>query len=387
MERLYDNDAYLQEFQAEVISCTKNDKGYVVELDRTAFYPEGGGQPSDTGKIGNSNVIYVYEDVDKVLHLTDNEVSLGAAECFLDWNRRYDHMQQHTGQHLLSAVIYDKLKGETSGFHLGEDYVSIDINVPEIKQDEADEIEKQVNNLIEKNLTTRTHVTNSKGAADFPLRKLPPDAEKIRIVEIDKMDYSPCCGTHVSSLSQIGIVKIMKLEKYKGMTKIYFKCGRRALEDYKNKCIIINNLTKFCSVPEGEILPKVLKDSEEIKSLSKKLIEVKEKLAYLEVKEIIASESSGIILKDLSDKEFDELQIMAKAFSESTDDVFLLYSEKAQRLIAGHSGKASFDTGKFFKENLKNFSGKGGGSLKQAQAGFSSSKDMLAFIDTFKKNF
>ncbi|WDC84731.1 alanyl-tRNA editing protein [Caloramator sp. mosi_1] len=177
----------------------------------------------------------MFEENDTVYHVVDKKIEKNNVKCTIDFERRFDHMQNHTGQHLLSSVFITLYDAPTNSFHLGDDYVSIDIGLENITDEIVKNVEDRVNELIFKNIPVKSYIVNNEEAKKLPLRKLPPTDVNIRIVEIEGIDYSPCCGTHVRNLGEIGMVKILKTEKYKNMTRVYFKCGKRLLRDFQEK--------------------------------------------------------------------------------------------------------------------------------------------------------
>lgn len=381
MRKLFYEDTRLVEWEGQIVDVLEKDNKFYVTLDCTAFYPEGGGQPSDRGLIDNIEVIDVIEENNVIYHILPSKPINKTVKCKLDFDRRLDLMQQHTGQHLFSAIFYNKYKGETSSFHLGDDYISVDISIADISPEMARDVENIANDYIFKNLNIITHIANKDDLPRFPLRKLPPTDEDIRIVEIDKLDFSPCCGTHVSRTGEIGLIKIIKTEKYKGATRIYLKCGKRALYDYQNKTDLVFNLCKYLSVPENEIFQRVDNAANEIKALTKQLLEVKEKMFKYEASELISINPSKPIIKLYDSMTINDQQLLSKAILDISNSAVLLATSIDKKILMSHNGSHDIDFGKLLKENLKNFNGKGGGNPKQAQAAFEKVEDMKSFIE------
>lgn len=379
MEKLFYQDPYLFEFEANIIDIQEKDNKYYIVLDKTAFYPEGGGQPSDKGTIDGIEVIDVVEDDDTVLHILNKKPKDTVVKCIVDKERRLDLMQQHTGQHLLSSVFYNLYDGETSSFHLGDDYVSIDISLSDISQDMLKKVEDITNSYIYRNLDIKSYIVSSDELIRLPLRKLPPVSDNIRIVEIDGMDFSPCCGTHVSTTGEIGIIKLLKTEKYKGVTRVYFKCGKRALSDYQLKLDIVSELSKSLSCPETDLIQRVKSLNSELKNSSKIIKDIKERLISYESKDIVSSASSNVICESFKDKTMDELLILVRQANELGNYIYILSSESDKKLVFAHGEGFDINCGKVFKDHLKEFSGRGGGSDRQAQAGFENLEDMIRF--------
>lgn len=209
-EKLYLKDPYIKEFDANVISCIPYRDKYAVVLDKTAFYPEGGGQPSDTGYIDEYNVIHVLEENEQILHIVNDEISTKKVNCRIDWNRRYDFMQQHTGQHILSHCFLKLFNGNTDSFHLSDNSVSIEIDIINFTDEDLAVLEDMANDIIYSNLPVTSKIVNEKELNQFTLRKLPSVKDNIRIVSIGNIDHNPCGGTHVMRTGEVGIIKVIK---------------------------------------------------------------------------------------------------------------------------------------------------------------------------------
>jgi alanyl-tRNA synthetase len=385
-EKLYYNDPYLKEWQAEIIDIIEDKGKFLVILDRTAFYPEGGGQPSDRGFINNIEVSEVFEKDNNIYHVTADKPEVQKVSCRLDFERRYYLMQQHTGQHLLSSVFYESYGGETSSFHLGEDYVSIDISLADMEESIVKAVEAKTNELIYQNLEVKRYMVTKEELGSLPLRKFPKVEEDIRIIEINKIDYSPCCGTHVSRTGELGLVKIVKTEKYKGVTRVYFKCGKSAFEDYQNKQDTTVKLCKLLAVDYETLIPKVQSNVEELKGSLKEIKELKEKLNAYEVKEILKTASPDKIVMKFEDKSFEDVQSLGRILLQSGDYLVILSSIPDKKLWLAHNGNFSIHCGKTFKENLQAYGGRGGGGDKQAQASFETEENLINFENFLKES-
>lgn len=384
--RLYYENPYIYEWDAKIINQIEKNGLYLIELSETAFYPEGGGQPRDFGWIDGIEVIDLVEEDGKIYHVVKEKINKGTVKCIIDFERRFDHMQNHTGQHLLSAVFLEMYNAPTNGFHLGDDYLTIDIGLENINEEIVLNVENKVNELIFKNIPVKSYIVNLEEAKKLPLRKLPPTDVDIRIVEIEGIDYSPCCGTHVRSLGEIGMLKILKTEKYKNMTRIYFKCGKRLLKDFQEKNTIINSLIKNLSVPQSEILIKFDSLQSEIKNLTKQLNSLKELNAEFIAKDLLVESKENKIIKIFEDKSFEELQTIASKLTSLTSDLLILASLKDKKVILAHNGSLDINCGKIFKEELQKFNGRGGGSPKFAQGSFETAQALNDFIDFLIKH-
>lgn len=230
-ERIYDNDAYCKAFTATVVSCEPGKKKtYEVILDRTAFYPEGGGQPGDTGILGGANVTDTREKNGEVVHITDAPLTVGESVTgTLNWERRFDHMQNHSGEHVATGVIHRKYGFNNVGFHMGRDTVTIDFD-GEFPFEELAEFEREANAVIWANLPVNTTVYDHEAAKSVEYRSKKELPGSVRVVTFPGVDVCACCGTHVASTGEIGLIKLLSIQKFKGGVRIEMLSGRRALE-------------------------------------------------------------------------------------------------------------------------------------------------------------
>jgi alanyl-tRNA synthetase len=377
--RLYCDSPYVTEWQAEVTGAVEHGGKYHVSLSETAFYPGGGGQPSDRGTIGGIAVEDVFERDGNIIHVLGSSPGEGAVECRLDFGRRFDLMQQHTGQHLLSAVLFRLYNCKTSSLHMGIDELSIDVELPEMPAEMLTAVEDAVNEYIYKDLPVVTQCVTAQEASEIELRKTPPKEGEVRIIEITSIDRSPCCGTHVRRTGEIGIVKIVKTEKRGKETRVYFKCGKRALKDYQLKQDIVSGLVRLYRMSEGEVLGKTEALAAQLRDTQKKLTELNDKILKVEAREIADTAASRVIVRDYDDKNFGDISTLAKDIIETGDFMVILASIPDKRLLFAHSGKFDVNCGKALKENLPAFNGKGGGKENWANGGFGTVEDMSRF--------
>lgn len=383
--KLYYENTYLKEWESEVKDVIQEKDRFLIVLDRTAFFPEGGGQPSDKGYIDDIEVIDVFEKDNVVYHVTENRPENKIVKCKLDFDRRFYYMQQHAGEHLLSAVLYKLYNTTNDGFHMGDDYVTIDNSITNMTEDMVKEVEITANEYIYKNLPILAYFVEKKDLEKLKLRKECKVEEDIRIVEIEGIDLIACCGTHVRSTGEIGLIKIIKTEKYKGMTRIYFKCGKKALEDYESKHDIVTNLSRHYALVEDKIVERANSDSNEIKKLLKDIKDLKEIVSSYVAQDIISNSNSNTIVMDFFDKNFEEIQMINNEIFKIGKFVTIMVSEKENRVLFSNNLISSLHCGSIFKENLSKFNGKGGGSDKQAQAAFKNKEDMLKFKNYLKE--
>nr|WP_273335714.1 alanine--tRNA ligase-related protein [Clostridium luticellarii] len=381
-EKLFYENAYLKECRSKIVDILEENGRIKVVLDKTIFYPEGGGQPSDTGTIDDLKVSYVYEDNGIIYHCMEDRPKNKNVICKVDFKKRFDYMQQHSGEHLLSGAIFTLFNGNNRGFHLGKDYVTIDIDIEHMDQRMVKRIENLVNEYICRNSTIETHMVSKSESKKFPLRKPVKNGLKnIRIVQVPNMDCCACCGIHVSMTGEIGILKILKVERYKKMTRIYFKCGSRALEDFQEEHRIIMDLSRDFSVDTCHIEDSINSERNEIKDLLVENKHMRQVLAREEAKNIMENNSSNIILKGYDRKKFDQIKLIASIISkeESKKCILILYSTLDNRVLFANNLNVEINCGKLFKDNIKDFDGKGGGNVHQAQGAFSVKDDVIKF--------
>jgi len=384
-EKLFYKDPYLSQCESEVKDIINKDGKILIVLDRTPFYPEGGGQPSDLGEINGIKVLYVYEKDEVIYHQVEKAVEGNKVLCKIDFERRFDHMQQHSGEHLLSGVIFKLYNGNNKGFHLGEDYVTIDIDIDGMTDEMLKTAEDEVNSYIYKNREICTYVVSKEDSKKFPMRKQINVDEDVRIVEAKDMDCCPCCGTHVLRTGEIGIIKIIKSERYKGMTRIYLKCGNRALKDFQNKQSIIINLNKHLSSDENNLVQRVESQSLEIEKLKKELNGFKKMIAENEAEILMKMSNSRIILRKYEDKSLEDIELIAAALS-SRNYILILSSLNDKKILFMNNSDLDINCGKLFKDNIKEFNGKGGGNAKRAQGSFENSENLINFSEFLNKS-
>jgi len=379
-QKLYYIDSYTTDFQANIIEITPFEDKFALILDKTYFYPESGGQGADKGTINGEEVVYVTEKQDKTLHIVNSKLETGPACCSIDWDTRFDHMQQHSGQHILSACFYKLYNGETSSFHIGKDSSTIEIDVENFDNAMIEQIEKLANNIVFKNAPVTSDIVDKAGLAQLPLRKQPKVDSNIRIVNIQDCDCSPCGGTHVKNTGEIGIIKIKRLEKQKHSYKFEFVCGRRALIDYTYKNYTINKLGAQLSAPEHELENAFTRFTEDYKGLQKQISELRNEVVSYEVQHLMqhAVEINGVklITKTFENREFNDIKLIAQSIAATPSHIALLASKgQSCQLIFARSEDQTANMNELLRSVLPMLNGKGGGSPKAAQGGGSGDID------------
>ncbi|WP_375089100.1 alanine--tRNA ligase-related protein [Peribacillus sp. RS7] len=380
-KKLYYTSTKTSRWETQIRETFEENGFYYITLEETAFYPEGGGQPADTGKIEGITVLDVINSNDgRILHKTETRPGSEMVHCEIDWSRRFDHMQQHSGQHLLSAVCRELFDANTVSFHLGKEYLTIDITSgSKWTEVHTAAVEKQVNQYIIENREILIYYVTKEQLQTLPVVKMPKVSENIRIVEIEGIEYNPCGGTHVERTGEIGLIKIFKTEKQKEHTRLYFKCGFRALDDFSESLGILSALSTKFNTGRTEILNRVEKLENDYKQLLSENENLKlENAKYLAVT-LLAENVGGFISHIFEDSSMKELLYLSGTIVKMEEVIVLLASRKEQKVILSHSGSFPLHCGQYFKAELSSYNGKGGGNEQTAQAGFASQNDLMAF--------
>jgi alanyl-tRNA synthetase len=374
-ERLYYTDAYLIEFDAVVRDAVKRDDRWNVTLDRTAFYPTSGGQPFDVGTLGEAQVVDVFEQEDgSIGHLVDRELEKNSrVRGQVDWKRRFDHMQQHTGQHLLSAAFDREAAASTVSFHLGTSSSTIDL-AKELTAEEIAHVEETANKVLWEDREVCVKFVTAAEAAKLPLRKDPTREGELRIVDITDYDLSACGGTHVRRTGAIGIIQVAGFERFKGGMRVEFVCGHRALVTARGWRNCVAGGVRQLSVVPDELPSAIERLQTDGKKLQKSLESAYERLAEREADALASSgERIGetmVVTAAISGWDASGLKKLASAVTTKPGFVAILISSESPSLIAvSRSQDLSLDAGAILKPLIERYGGKGGGKGSLAQAG------------------
>lgn len=254
-QKLYESDAFLQNFTATVLHCEPHGDGFAVLLDRTAFYPEGGGQPCDTGRLGPVQVTDVRREGEVILHITDGPLTPGeSVEGQLDWARRLDHMEQHTGEHILSGTLHRLFGAENVGFHIGQPAVRMDIDRP-LTTEQLEQAEAEANAVVRANRPVRCWYPPAEELASLPYRSKKALDEPVRLVDAGGADLCACCGTHLATTGQVGLIKILSAQNYKGGVRLSVAFGQRAISAVAQAWRDLNDTGTLLSAPAGGLAP------------------------------------------------------------------------------------------------------------------------------------
>ncbi len=309
--RLYYDDPYLLEFEADVAGRTEHEGQPAVILDKTAFYPESGGQPWDKGTLNGVEVLRVVEVDGAILHVLNSKIEDGRVLGRIDAATRFDHMQQHTGQHVLSQAFWELMKGETRSFHMGPEVSTLEIGLPSISETDADRVEDRANAVVWEDREVKTYFVPEERIGEVPLRRPPKKTGLLRVVEVDGFDYSACGGTHVRRTGEIGLVKLGPIEKIRGNLRFDFLCGGRALRDYRVRDRAVRRVAAMFSSSAAEAAGQVEKMAAELKALKKRARRLEESLAAFEAGEIVKAAAGRVIAGVLEGKTPDEARFLA----------------------------------------------------------------------------
>jgi alanyl-tRNA synthetase len=374
-ERLYYADAYLIEFDAVVRDVLKEDDRWIVTLDRTAFYPTSGGQPFDIGTLDAAQVLDVFDREDGTVgHVVDRELEKNSrVRGHVDWVRRFDHMQQHTGQHLLSAAFEREVGAKTVSFHLGTSAATIDLD-KELSAEQISRVEDTVNNVLWEDREISVKFVTAHEAAKLPLRKDPARAGDLRIIEIKDYDLSACGGTHVRSTGGIGIVAIAGFERFKSGMRVEFLCGYRALQGWRASRRSVSAGVRLLSVLPEELPAAIERLQTTNKQLQKTQEGLYERLAIHEAGGLVGTGdkvgATTVVASIVQGWDANGLKKLAAAIVSRPSTVAVLVSSESPSLIVvARSQDLPLDTGEVLKQLVGQFGGKGGGKGSLAQGG------------------
>ncbi len=363
-KRLYLEDPYRTEFEAEVIESLIHEQSPAVILDQTLFYPESGGQPADKGQIDGAAVVHVLEQDDMILHVLDEPIASEYVRGKIDWARRFDHMQQHTGQHILSQSFHELFEAETLAFHLGEATSVLEIDLRKIDEIEVEKIEKRANTIVQENREIKSYFIQDDKAHTIPLRRPPKKKGRLRIVEVSDYDYSACGGTHLRRSGEVGLIKISRWERIRNNIRFEFLCGTRALDDYIRKSSALRQLSLLLTVHEQDTPGAVEKLMAELKTERKKKRQLQQKNLEYEAQDIIQKAEGRIIKAIFTEKSRDEVRMLTLNIIRAAQFVVVhgIRDEKGAHVVLARSEAIDLDLRELVPELSSILEGKGGGS-------------------------
>jgi alanyl-tRNA synthetase len=373
-ERLYYTDPYLTTFEARVLQVSVVDGRSVAVLDRTAFYPTSGGQPFDTGSLGPARVIDVVDQDDgTIVHVIEGDLPTGPVRGTVDWERRFDHMQQHTGQHVLSAAFEHVCRARTESFHLGAVSATIDL-AREVSPSEIAEAERAANRIIWEDRPVSIRFVGEEEAASLPLRKEPVRGGTLRLIDVDGFDLSACGGTHVARTGAIGIVAVSGWERFRGGSRIEFRCGLRALRGYHALRDVVAAGARLLSVHSVELPAAIGRLQGENKDARRRMKDLQSRVAVYEAAALAdRAEIRGgtrVVIDVLEDCDANTLKTIASAIAARPGHAAILFSKPpAANVVVARAADVGLNAAEAVRSITTRFGGKGGGRPEMAQAG------------------
>lgn len=386
-ERLYYSDSFLLSFEARVLSLQKVEGKFHAILNRTAFYPTGGGQPNDRGTLNGADVVDVFEREEngEVVHVLNSTIAGDRVKGQINWPRRLDHMQQHSGQHVLSAAFVKVCDAPTVGFHLGVDTSTIDLQTTQSIPDRLDEVVRLANQIFfDDRPLTVMNVTREEAAA-MSLRKETEREGALRVIDIPDFDRTPCGGTHVARTGQVGLIFTRKVERYKQGWRVEFVCGGRALKCAQKDFSLLTQASKLLSSAFEQIPALVEKQIEESKSSRREKSKLLDELAAFKAKEVLGEAKQVGNLRVLSktfqqeDLEFVKMLARHAVAQSGVVALFALATGKPQ-LVFATSSDSGADASQLFKACAKSFPLRGGGSQNLAQGSLEEASRLSAVL-------
>jgi alanyl-tRNA synthetase len=395
-ERLYYGESFLREFEARVISSEKEGERWRVVLDRTAFYPTSGGQPHDTGTLGGAPVIEVADVEQHVVHYTSAEVPSGVVRGEIDWPRRIDHMQQHTGQHLLSAAFIELSKFPTVSFHLGREISTIDLQAPEIVPRHLEEAERRTNEIIFEDRLVSVRFGTAEELAEAGIRKRVEREGILRAIEVEGFDRQPCGGTHLMRTGQAGLLLIRKVERRRDAWRVEFVCGFRALAAARGDFGILTQTAQLLSCGMREVPRMIGKMVDERREEHTAVKRVEARLVEFEARTLLAAQvqsgGKAVVVAALDDATPAYLALLTARIVAEAKVTVLLASRSSNGIAGGTTASVALaqskglsgDMGAALRELLKEFEGKGGGGKDFAQGTLADMRQAPSFLERAK---
>lgn len=361
--RLYFEDAYQVEFTARVLAIRQHGGRPAVVLDQTCFYPEGGGQPTDLGTLSDLAVLQVVEQEGEIWHVLEGEPAGETVQGRIDWDLRFDHMQQHAGQHVLSQCFDNLLSGRTESFHLGDKLSTLEIGLPSISEADVERIENKANQVVFQNREIKTYVVEGTDLSQVPLRKPPKKSGSIRVVEVEGFDYTACGGTHPRRTGEIGLIKLLRRTKIRNNVRFEFVCGGRALRDYRFRNLILSDTAAKFSAGEADLPQVVDKLLSEQKEMSRALKKLQERAIQQEALDFFAAQPESPSLRCFRDRPLQEVRQLALAVIRNPGIVLLwgLTAGPRVHVILGRSEDVSLDVRDLIPVFVSALNARGGG--------------------------
>jgi alanyl-tRNA synthetase len=389
-QHLYWEDPYQREFDARVIETSEMDGHSAVVLDKTCFYPTSGGQPHDLGTLNGVAVLDVVEMDGRILHVLSESLTTADAHGMIDWSRRFDHMQQHTGQHILSAAFERELDGATVSFHLGSESSTIDVALPALSPEQVARVEKLSNRIVMENRAVITREYAPKETAPLPLRKPPQVGGPIRVVTVEGFDVCACGGTHVRTTGEIGAIHIRGWERRRGATRVAFLCGWRAVRDYQAKDRSCQALASALSVGTSEVVEAMDRLIEAEQAARRQSNDLRQRLLDCELPQLAGeAERVGgmrVLCRVLQGYDAGNMRYIAQHLCQEPNMVALLaVTSPSPQVCFSRSQDLDIDMAQLLREATAPYGGKGGGRPHSAQGGGVAAQDLERVLDDARK--
>ena len=370
-DRIYYTEPSCRSFEATVIRIGERDGRSIVVLDRTAFYPTSGGQPFDTGQLGSVAVVDTIDEGDEVIHVLSGPMTAGASvHGEIEWTRRFDHMQQHTGQHVLSAAFDRLFENRTTSFHMGTEVSTIDL-AREAAASDIDRAVEEANRVVWEDREVSVRFVSADEAARLPLRKEPVREGTLRLVEIKDFDLSACGGTHVQRTGAIGMIAVTSAERFRGGSRLTFVCGGRALRAFRDYRDAVSGAVRVMSVLPHELPSAIERAQLESKELRKTVTRLQGMLAGHEAARILAEtpvSERGVIVAALDGWDAAGIKAIASALTtQSGVGATLISTGNPKAVVVARSQDVAIDANKTLRTLLERFGGRGGGRPDLAQ--------------------
>lgn len=364
-DKLYYESSHRKDFEAQVISCEPEGEGYKVVLDKTVFFPEGGGQYADTGILGGIHVLDAQEKDGIIYHYTDGSLTPGEiVKGEIDWEKRFESMQQHSGEHIISGIVHGRFGYNNVGFHLGADYCTMDFDGP-ITKEQLKEIEEEANRIVYKNLNIEILYPTKEELKDLTYRSKIEIEGQVRIVNIPGVDICACCAPHVDRTGEIGNIKLVDMVSYKGGERITMLSGSRALADHQQKEESVKKISALLCAKDTEVAEAVEKLKEEQLDLKNQVSALKQKLLAYQAKEIdVTPELVKVFDSELSGNEPRELMNILLERGAKICAIFAGNDEEGYRYVIGSHSE---DVRVISKKLNEAFQGRGGGKPQMVQ--------------------
>lgn len=372
--KLYEENSHLQVFSATVQTCIPHQDGYAVTLDQTAFFPEGGGQAADTGILGTTHVLDVREENGILTHITDSPLPVGdSVTGTLDWDKRFRRMQNHSGEHIVSGLAHRLYGCDNVGFHMGQDVVTLDLNVF-LDESQIREIETRANQCVAENRTVRAFYPDANTLATMNYRSKRDDFDRIRIVEIEGYDQCACCAPHVSRTGEIGQIRLLDGTRYKGGVRIRMLCGFDALDDARLRAANNARISALFSAKEYETADAAEKFVRDTELLRKELTACKKELLQYKVAAIPQTEQNLILFE--TDPDMNTLRLLATAAVKRCGKICAVFGGKNGTYSYVFASE-TVDLRPLTKELNAAYNGRGGGSATMTQGSLQAERTAL----------